>query len=92
MESILKSDVFFFISSICTFLITSIILIIGFYFIKIMINFYKISKILKNYTKDTEIELRELGNHIRQSKLFTFFFGKEKAKKESEKYPPRKVV
>jgi len=57
-----------------------------------MINFYKISKILKNYTKDTEIELRELGNHIRQSKLFTFFFGKEKAKKESEKYPPRKVV
>jgi len=92
MESVLKSDIFFFISSICVVLITSVILIAGFYFIKIMINFYKISKILKKYAKDTEMELHELGNHIRQSKLFTFFFGKEKAKKDEEKYSARKVI
>lgn len=92
MESVLKSDIFFFISSICVVLVTLIILIIGVYFIKTMINFYKISKIFKKYVKDTEIELHELGNHIRQSKLFTFFFGKEKTKKDDEKYSARKVV
>lgn len=93
MESVLKSDIFFFISSISVVLITSIILIAGFYFIKIVINFYKISKILKNYAKDTEASLKELENEIRQSPLFTFIFGKEKKKKsEEEKYSGRKII
>lgn len=85
MESILRSDIFFFITAISVVVITIFILIALFYFIKIMINFYKISKTLEKYTKETEMELRELGHHIRQSPLFTFIFGKEKNKKEIER-------
>lgn len=78
MESILKADIFFFISSISTILITIIILIAGFYFIKIIRNFYKISTILKNATENAESGLKEMSEHVRQSPIFTFIFGKEK--------------
>lgn len=85
MESILRSDIFFFITSISVVVVTLVFLVAGFYFIKMIRNFYKISAILKNYTKETEGELRKMGAHIRQSPLFTFIFGKEKVKKDSDK-------
>jgi hypothetical protein len=89
MESILKSDIFFFITSISVVIITFIFLIAGFYFIKILINFHKISITLKNYTEDADGELRDIGNHIRQSSLFTFIFGKSKT--ETAKHSKRSV-
>jgi hypothetical protein len=82
MESILKSDIFFFISSVSVIIITVIILIAGYYFIRMMRNFYKISAGLKKYAEGTTDELKDMGHHIRKSPLFTFIFGKEKAKKE----------
>lgn len=91
MESVLKADIFFFISSISVVIITLVLLVTGFYFIKILRNFYKISTILKNYTKDTDTELREMGDHIRQSRLFTFIFGREKVKREPAKRSTKSI-
>ena len=85
MESILKADIFFFISSVSVVIITLVFLVVGFYFIKIIRNFYKISNILKNYTESADRELRDIGEHVRNSSLFTFLFGKEKKIKPSEK-------
>lgn len=84
MESVLKSDIFFFISSISIITISVFIVIALVYFIKIIRNFYKISKILKNYSESAEVGLRDLGEQIRKSPLFTFIFGKEKIKKETD--------
>ena len=84
MESILRSDIYFFITSISVIIISAFLLVALFYFIKILRNFYKISEILKNYAENTNNELKEIGQHIRESPLFTFFFGKGK-KKESSK-------
>jgi uncharacterized membrane protein len=92
MESVLKSDIFFFISSISVVVLTLFLLVALFYFIKILRNFYKISKILKNYTISTEKELHELGQHIRQSPIFTFIFGKEKQKEEPVVKNKRKSI
>lgn len=91
MESILKSDIFFFITSISVVVLTLFSLVALFYFIKILRNFYKISNILKKYTEDTTNELGNIGQHIRQSKLFTFFFGKEKIKKEPERSTKKSI-
>ena len=91
MDSILKSDIFFFITSISVIVISVFIIVALFYFIKMLRNFYKISSILRNYAENTESELREMGQQIRQSPLFTFIFGKEKIKKEPEKRS-KKVV
>jgi hypothetical protein len=66
-------------------------LVAGFYFVKMLRNFYKISAILKNYTEDTNNEIRDIGYHIRNSSLFTFIFGKEKVKKESEKRSKKSI-
>lgn len=85
MESILKSDIFFFITSIFVTIIGVVTIIAGIYFIKLIRNFYKISKIMRNYAEGTDAGLRELGIEIRNSKLFTFLFGKDKVKKEPEK-------
>lgn len=91
MESIIKSDLFFFITSICVIIITLVLLVAGFYFVKMLRNFYKISAILKNYTEDTNNEIRDIGYHIRNSPLFTFIFGKERVKKESEKRSKKSI-
>ncbi len=84
MESIMRSDIFFFITSISVIIVSIFFVVVLYYFIKMMKNFYEISNILKNYTKDTETELRDMGQHIRQSPIFTFIFGKEKIKKEKK--------
>jgi len=91
MESILRSDMFFFITSISVIIITVFFLVALFYFIKMLRNFYKISSILKNYTENTETELKEMGSHIRQSPIFTFIFGKEKIKRESERHSKKSI-
>ena len=54
-------------------------------------NFYKISSALRNYTEDTESELRDMGHHIRNSPLFTFIFGKEKTRKEPERRSKKSI-
>lgn len=91
MESILKSDIFFFIASISVVIVTIFLLVAIFYFIKILKNFYKISNTLKNYVEDTQSELRDMSQHIRKSPIFTFIFGKEKIKKETKKIPTKSI-
>ncbi|MCX6754533.1 MAG: hypothetical protein NTU81_01755 [Candidatus Nomurabacteria bacterium] len=91
MESILRSDIFFFITSISVIIITIFLLVALFYFIKMLINFYKISVILRKYTEATDNGLRDIGSHIRQSPLFTFIFGKEKIKKEPERHSKKSI-
>ncbi|NCU28547.1 MAG: hypothetical protein EOM85_02660 [Candidatus Moranbacteria bacterium] len=86
MESILKSDIFFFITSISVVVIASLLVVALFYLIKILRNFHKISKILRNYAETTESGLRDLGEQIRRSPLFTFIFGKEKTKREEDSH------
>ncbi len=82
MESIFKSDIFFFITSISVILFTIIFIISGFYFIKIMKNFSDISEILKNTVKKTEDGISEIGERITESLIFSFIFGKKKKSKK----------
>ena len=92
MESILKADIFFFITTIFVSIVAIITIVAGVYFILVVRNFYKISKILKAYAESADTNLRELGEQIRHSKLFTFLFGKKKVRREKEKYSSKKVI
>lgn len=84
MESILKSEIFFFISSMTIILITVILVILGFYLIKIMRNFSHISESLKKTVDESTSSIEEVGDNIKESPIFSFFFGKKK-KKNSRK-------
>ncbi len=78
MESVLKSDVFFFISSIAVIIFTVVFIIVGFYFIKMMRNFSQISERLKETVDGATSSLEEVGDSIKESPVFTFFFGKKR--------------
>lgn len=82
MESILKSEIFFFISSISVILITIIFVIVGFYLIKIMRNFSHISERLKETVDGAASSLEEVGDNIKESSIFRFFFGKKRKNKK----------
>ncbi len=82
MESVLKSDIFFFISSISVVIITVIFMFAGFYFIKMMRNFSRISESLKNTVEGAASSLEEVGENIKESPIYTFFFGKKKKGKK----------
>ena len=81
MDSILRSEIYFFISSISVIIITVILIIIGFYLIKIMRNFSIISERLKETVDGTATSLEEVGDSIKESYLFRLFFGGSKRKK-----------
>lgn len=82
METILKSEIFFFISSISVILITVIFVIFSFYLIKIMRNFSHISERLKQTVDGAASSLEEVGDNIKESPIFAFFFGKKRKGKK----------
>lgn len=85
MESFLKMDIFFFITSIAVVLCTIVFIIVGYYVIKTMKNVSEISDKLKQGVNDADTELREMSEHIRESAIFSFIFGKKKTKKLKKK-------
>ena len=74
----MKSEIFFFISSISVILFTVVFIIFGFYLIKTMRNFSKISEDLRKTVDGATSSLDEVGNHIKESPIFEFFFGKKR--------------
>ncbi len=86
MEAILKSEIFFFIASISTILLTVILVIFGFYLIKTMKNFSDISKKLKGTVDGACNSLGEVGDRILESSLFSFIFGKNPKRKKKESH------
>lgn len=85
MDSIIQSDIFFFISSISAIVFTVFFIIIGFYLVKTMKNFHHISQTLREAVDDTDQELREMIDQVRESSIFNFLFGKKKSKKKTVK-------
>ena len=78
MQEVLQSQIFFFITSIFVVVLIVMAIICGFYIIRILKNFSDISKTLKNTVDEAHGELSRMGEHVRESKLYTFFFGKKK--------------
>lgn len=87
MESMLRADIFLVVTIIATvllFLLFILALFSFFYFLKIVRNFYKISKILRSYTENIDGGLKALGEKIKKNPLFVFLFGGEKVVKKTK--------
>lgn len=81
MEPIVKSDIFFFISSIAVSLFTIFGIIIGIYIVRIVRNFHDMSRILQKRVQAADTEIGEILSHVHESAIFKFIFGKRKNKK-----------
>lgn len=84
MESILKSDIFFFIASIATVVMTIILAVAGFYLIGILRNFHAISAVFKKAVDNADESLEEIAKSIKNSLIFQFLFGKKTTRKSKK--------
>ncbi len=74
MESLMKADIFFFISSIATIVFTILVSILLVYLIKAGKNLYKLSEILKSSYNDSEEFIGELKERLEGNMIFRMFF------------------
>jgi hypothetical protein len=84
MESLAKSDIFFFITSISVIVITIVIVIAGYYVIHTLRNVRDISKTLKKTVHTAESEIEQIADRVTESPLFGFVFGKKKKRKDAK--------
>lgn len=74
MESFVKADIFFFISSVATVVLAILISVLLFYLIKAGKNLFLLSEALKNGYRDSEEFVEELKERLEDNFVFRFFF------------------
>ena len=74
MGTLVKADIFFFISSVATVVLAILASILLFYFIKAGKNLYLLSEALKGGFKDSEEFIAELKERLEDNLVFRFFF------------------
>jgi hypothetical protein len=74
MDTLVKADIFFFISSIATVIISALLAILLAYLIKAGKNLYTLSEILKSSYKESEEFITDLKDRLEQNMVFRMFF------------------
>ncbi len=74
IESLMKADIFFFISSVATVVLAVLVSILLFYFIKAGRNLYLLSEALKDGFKGSEEFVMELKDRLEDNMVFRLFF------------------
>ncbi len=74
MDTLVKADIFFFIASIATALLTVLVAIVLYYFIKAGRILHKIASALEEGFSDSEEFVAELKERLEGNIIFRFFF------------------
>lgn len=84
MNSLIKADIFFFISSIATIVLAVLVSVLLIYLIKAGKNLYMLSEALKGSFKESEEFVAELKERLEGNMVFRFFFPLPRRKKQAE--------
>ena len=84
METLIKADIFFFISSVATIVLTVLIAILLVYMIKAGKNLYELSEMLKEKYKESEEFVMELKERLENNLVFRLFFPPARKKRKAE--------
>jgi hypothetical protein len=82
MATIVKADIFFFISSIATVIITILLSVVLYYFIRAGKNLHKLSESLQERFADSEEFVIELKERLEDNPVFRFFFPPARRRKK----------
>jgi len=82
METLVKADVFFFIASIATVVLTILISLLLFHLIRAGKNLYRLSEALKSEFKESEEFINDLKDRLENNFVFQFFFPPARKKKK----------
>lgn len=78
METLMKADIFFFVSTSAVIIFIILGIAIAWYLIKILKNVKEATDILKNKIKAIDYQLDEIKKGITESSIFRFIFTKRK--------------
>ena len=84
MEAIARSDIFFFITSLSVIIFTLILVIAGFYLIRILKNVSDVSDTIKETVDDTNEQLATMRERIKRNPFLRFIFRRIKNRKVGE--------
>ena len=82
MNTLMKADIFFFIASLATAVLTILISCLLFYLIKAGKNLYRLSEVLKSEVKESEEFIEDLKERLENNFVFRFFFPPTRKKKK----------
>ena len=85
METLIHADIFFFITSIAVVILTIILAIAGFYFIRILRSFDAISEKLKETVNTASDDIQDIVSQVHESPAFRFLFGRRSSRRHSRK-------
>jgi hypothetical protein len=85
METVMKADIFFFISSIASVVLVVLLSIVLFYFIKAGRNLYHISEKLQEHFKESEEFVLDLKDRLEENMIFRLFFPPARKRKHADK-------
>jgi hypothetical protein len=85
METVMKADIFFFISSVSSVVLTVLLCVVLFYFIRAGKNLYLLSEKLQSHFKESEEFVFELKERLEENMLFRLFFPPARNKRKSGK-------
>ena len=74
METVMKADIFFFISSIATVVLTVLLSVMLYYFIRAGRILYQISEKLQDHFGESEEYVLELKERLESNLVFRLFF------------------
>lgn len=83
MDSFIKADIFFFISSVATIVLTILVSILLWHVIKAAKNLYKLSEALKGGFQESEEFIAELRERLEDNIVFRLFFPPPRRKKRT---------
>ena len=85
METFIKADIFFFLTSIAVIVATVVLVFVGFYLIQTLRNVRDVSEKLRNVATVAEEDFEHIHDQITQTWLGALLFGtKKKARKEKK--------
>ncbi len=85
MESLIKADIFFFISSVATIVLTLLLSVLFFYLIRAGRNLYMLTEALKDGFKGSEDYIAELRDRLEDNMVFRMFFPPARRRRRSAK-------
>ncbi len=84
METLVKADIFFFVTTIAVVVLVSVLVIAGYYVVQILRNFRDVSEDVKKAVATASGDFETIHEKITSSSLFGFMFGKKAKAKKSK--------
>lgn len=84
MDTLLKANIFFFITTIAVVLLTLALLIAMYYIVKSLRRLAALAEKVEENLKDATVEVREMAEDMRDSALFNLVFRKRRKKRMKE--------